>query len=117
VRNEVIVSMAEEKPQVKTPKAKKQEKKENVVGTRGRTFTGAVTKKFPTRAVIEFEKTIYIPKFERYAKRKTKLHAKIPENLDVNLNDLVQIQETRPLSKIIHFQITKIITKSEDEKK
>ena len=36
------------------------------VGTRGRTFKGTVIKKFPKRVVIEFERMVYIRKYERY---------------------------------------------------
>ena len=92
-------------------KPKKKEK--NIVATRGRSFQGVVTKKFPGRVVIEFEKTVYIPKYESYTKRKTRLHARIPEHLEVNLGDFVKIQETRPLSKIIHFIVTEIVSKVE----
>ena len=81
----------------------KQREKENLVGTRGRTFKGKVMKKFPTRIVVEFERTIYVPKYERYYKKKTKLHARIPSNINVNIGDFVKIRECRPLSKIIHF--------------
>ena len=38
-------------------------------------FEGRVTKKFPTRIVIEFERMIYSKKYERYYKSKTKIHA------------------------------------------
>ena len=77
----------------------------NILGisTRGRIFKGTVTKSFPTRVVVEFERTIYVPKYERYYKKKTRLHARIPEGLSIQEGDYVKIQETRPLSKIIHF--------------
>ena len=44
---------------------KKKEKMKNTVKTRGRIFTGVVSKVFPKRAVIEFEKNIYVQKYER----------------------------------------------------
>ena len=79
--------------------------------TRGRIFEGKVTKKFSTRIVIEFERMIYSRKYERYYKSKTKIHAKLPKcmNSQINLGDLIQIQECRPLSKIIHFVVIKKI--------
>ena len=72
---------------------------------RGRTFKGYVTKKFEKRIVVEFERVAYVKKFERYTKRKTKLHARLPRCMDdkVKVGDYVLIQECRPLSKIIHF--------------
>jgi small subunit ribosomal protein S17 len=84
---------------------------------RGRIFEGRVIKKFPRRVVIEFERMIYVSKYERYKKSKTKLHARLPNCLEnqIGLNDLIQIQECRPLSKIIHFVVIKKI-KSSNEK-
>lgn len=73
------------------------------VGTRGRTFQGPITKKFPNRVVIEIERTVHVPKYERFYKKKTKLHARLPEGMDVSVGDIIRIRECRPLSKIIHF--------------
>ena len=76
---------------------------------RGRIFEGRVTKKFPTRITIEFERMIYIKKYERYSKFKTKIHARLPKCIEneINIGDLIRIQECRPLSKIIHFVVIK----------
>jgi len=78
---------------------------------RGRYFEGKVIKKFNRRVVIEFERMVYVKKYERYAKSKTKLHARLPTCLDkeINLGDIIKIQECRPLSKIIHFVVIKKI--------
>ena len=75
------------------------------LSARGRIFEGSVTRKFPKRITIEFERMVYIKKFERYAKSKIKLHASLPECMqnEINIGDYVQIQECRPLSKIIKF--------------
>lgn len=75
--------------------------------TRGKIFEGKVIKKFPKRIVIEFERMIYVRKYERYAKSKTKIHARLPiciEN-EIKVGDLIKVQECRPLSKIIHFVV------------
>ena len=78
---------------------------------RGSVFEGRVTKKFPTRITIEFERRIYSRKYERYFKSKTKIHARLPKCIEsqINLGDLISIQECRPLSKIIHFVVIKKI--------
>jgi small subunit ribosomal protein S17 len=108
----------------KTEEKKKTEKETAIVRTscndpkchihgslkvRGRIFEGKVTKKFPTRITIEFGRMIYIKKYERYLKSKTKIHARLPKCMEseINLGDLIQIQECRPLSKIIHFVVIK----------
>jgi len=84
---------------------------------RGRIFKGYVIKKFPRRIVIEFERTIKVQKYERFAKKKTKLHARLPsckEN-EVQIGDYVEIGECRQLSKIIHFVYLGKVSK-EDKK-
>jgi len=77
------------------------------ISLRGRTFKGKVIRKFPKRICIEFERTFYIKKYERYAKRKTKLHARLPDCMfeEINLGDYIEIKECRPISKIIHFVV------------
>jgi small subunit ribosomal protein S17 len=94
---------------------KQQEKKGKVlVATRGRTFQGYVTKKFPKRVVVEFERTVYIKKYERFTKDKTRLHARISPDMQVDVGDYVKVQECRPLSKIIHFVVTEVIRRAEE---
>ncbi len=71
---------------------------------RGRTFKGYVIRKFHKRIVIEFERIVYIRKYERYLKKKTRIHARLPEckEKEVNVGDYVLVGECRPLSKMIH---------------
>jgi small subunit ribosomal protein S17 len=83
--------------------------------TRGRIFNGVVIRKFPGRVTIEFERTIYIPKYERYLKKRTRIHARLPKSIEANEGDLISVQECRPLSKTIHFLVTEIIKKAEEE--
>jgi small subunit ribosomal protein S17 len=84
---------------------------------RGRIFEGRVIKKFPKRIVIEFERMTYVRKYERYAKSRTKIHARLPFCMEksIDIGDLIQVGECRPLSKITHFVVIKKI-KSKDEK-
>lgn len=82
---------------------------------RGRTFEGVVVKKLQGRVTIQFERMLKLPKYERYEKRKTKLHARLPScmNEGVSVGDLIQISETRPISKMIHFVVSKVVKKKE----
>jgi small subunit ribosomal protein S17 len=91
------------------------ETQEKRIGTRGKVFQGTVIKKFPKRVVIEFERMIYVKKYERYTKTKTKIHARLPEIMEkeINLGDLIKVQECRPLSKIIHFMVIEKIKDAE----
>jgi small subunit ribosomal protein S17 len=102
-----------EKENVKTGSVKCNDEKCPVHGTlpvRGRRFKGYVTKIYSKNATIEFERFTYIPKYERYAKAKTRLHAHIPECIvpSVKIGSYVEIGECRPLSKTIHHVITSI---------
>ena len=74
---------------------------------RGRTFEGKVIKKLHKRLTIEFERMIYVRKYERYAKSRTKIHARLQVCMEnsILVGDLIKIQECRPLSKIIHFVV------------
>jgi len=80
---------------------------------RGRTFQGIVIKKLPMKITIQFERMLKIKKYERYEKRKTKIHARLPNCLkdEINVGDLVEVSETRPISKTIHFVTNKLIRK------
>ena len=78
------------------------------LSVRGRGFQGKVIRKFHKRIAIEFERTIYVKKYERYAKLKTRIHARLPDCVEksINVGDYVRIEECRPLSKLIHFVVT-----------
>ncbi|MFH1290135.1 MAG: 30S ribosomal protein S17 [Nanoarchaeota archaeon] len=87
------------------------------ISTRGRIFRGIVIRKFPKRVTIEFERTVKIPKYERFMKKKTKIHARLPYEMhdEIHIGDLIRVQECRPLSKITHFiVIEKIKSKGEE---
>jgi small subunit ribosomal protein S17 len=78
---------------------------------RGKSFKGYVIKKLPRRVVIEFERILYVRKYERQMKKKTKIHARLPDCMrhEINEGDYVEVKECRPLSKIIHFAVVKKI--------
>lgn len=89
------------------------------ITTRGRTFEGTITKKFSKRVVVELERTVFIQKYERFYKKKTRLHARLPDSManDINIGDYIRVQETRPLSKIIHFIVVGKVRSAGDNKK
>jgi small subunit ribosomal protein S17 len=72
--------------------------------TRGRSFRGYVVKISSKRVVIEFERSVYIQKYERYEKRKTRIHAHLPDCMasKVKIGGYALVAECRPLSKMIH---------------
>lgn len=56
-------------------------------------------------ATVSWDRRVYIPKFERYLKRRTKLQVHNPPEINAQPGDLVKIQQTRPVSKTKHFII------------
>lgn len=78
---------------------------------RGRTFEGIVTKKLSGRVTIQFERMVKVAKYERYEKRKTKLHARLPKCMEERVEEggLIEIGETRPISKMIHFVVLRVV--------
>ena len=87
---------------------------DKLIANRGRTFKGIVVKKFPTRVVIEFGRVVFVPKYDRFYKKKTRIHARLPQGMEVNVNDSVKIAECRPLSKIIHHVVIEKINSAEE---
>jgi small subunit ribosomal protein S17 len=82
------------------------------ISTRGRTFTGIViSDKMNKTVTVEWERRRYIPKYERYQKRRTKVKAHNPTNINAETGDIVNIIETRPLSKTKNFIVTEIVKK------
>ena len=91
--------------------------KDETIATRGRRFTGPIkSTRMARTAVFEVERRTYIPKYERYEKRRTRLKVHIPEGMDVHDGDIVVVQETRPISKTKHFTIVENLTQNTDEK-
>ncbi|MBW2968502.1 30S ribosomal protein S17 [Candidatus Woesearchaeota archaeon] len=80
----------------------------NSLSLHGRSFTGTViSTKMQKTAVIEWEFKRFVPKFERYEKRKSKIKAHNADCLKIKKGDIVEIKECRPLSKTKHFIIIK----------
>jgi len=72
----------------------------------GFVFEGRVVKYSHKIAKIEIERLVYIPKYERYERRISRILAYVPRCLsDIKVGDVVIIGETRPLSKLIHFVV------------
>tara|TARA_Y100000310_G_C20688463_1_gene820651 strand:+ start:796 stop:1065 length:270 start_codon:yes stop_codon:yes gene_type:complete len=78
----------------------------------GRTFIGRVIKDvFHKTTTIEFPRQIYIPKYERFQKRRTRIKVHVPEKLSVKKGDMLKVIETRPISKTKNFLAVEVITK------
>jgi small subunit ribosomal protein S17 len=76
---------------------------------RGRLFNGIiVSNKAKKMVVIEREYSHLIRKYKRYERRKSKIHAYLPECMNVNIGDKVTAAECRPLNKSTSFVVIEV---------
>ena len=77
---------------------------------RGREFTGlVVSDKMLKTVVVSWSRRLFVKKFERYERKRSKINAHNPECINAKKGDLVKIVETRPLSKTKSFVVTEIL--------
>jgi len=76
------------------------------IRVRGRMFKGVViSDKMSKGVVVEFERIYKIQKYERFAKKRTRVKAHNPDCIKARMNDKVIIMETRPISKTKSFVV------------
>ncbi len=77
-----------------------------VLKVRGRIFQGrVVSDKAPATVTVQWDYTSFVPKYERFARKKTKVHAHNPECIAAKDGEIVKIVECRPLSKSKSFVV------------
>ena len=77
---------------------------------RGRIFKGVVVSdKAQKPVVVEWPRYVYLSKYERYEKRKTRVMAHNPPCINAKVGDKVIIGECRPLSKAKKFVVLQVI--------
>jgi small subunit ribosomal protein S17 len=70
------------------------------LSVRGQVIEGTVASTAMDRSVVvEREYDVYVPKYDRYMKRRSRVPAHVPGVLDPQEGDTVRIAECRPLSK------------------
>lgn len=73
---------------------------------RGRSLVGKIVSvKMKRNAIMEIERRVPLPKFERYEKRRTRIMVHNPECINAKENDVVRVIETRKISKMKSFVI------------
>jgi small subunit ribosomal protein S17 len=77
---------------------------------RGKILEGTVVSaKSPKTVVVERNYLHYVPKYERYERRHSRISAYNPECIDAKEGDFVKIAECRPLSKTKAFVVVEIL--------
>ena len=85
------------------------------ISIRGKEFTGTVVSaKMHNTVVVQWERRVLIPKFERYEKRRSKVNAHNPESINAQEGDTVRIKETRPISKTKNFIVIEVLKKAQE---
>lgn len=64
-------------------------------------------------AVVEKEYLMYVRKYKRYERRRSRIHARVPPCISLNLGDSVLIGETRPLAKSVSWVVLGVLKKGE----
>ena len=82
------------------------------VKTRGSIIKGIVkTAKAKHTATIEKPYLKFVPKYERYERRKTRISVHVPGCMEIKVGDRVLVKECRKLSKTKNFVITEKLEK------
>lgn len=72
----------------------------------GKLFTGTVKRaRMQGSVVVEWEWRRFIPKYERYEKKTSRIKAHNPDCINAKEGDIVRIAETRPLSKKVNMVV------------
>lgn len=80
------------------------------LSVRGQIMQGRVVKTYGRTAVVEREMIKYVPKYERYMKKRSKLHAHNPRCIRAKPGDIVTLGECRPISKTKSFVILEVVS-------
>jgi small subunit ribosomal protein S17 len=82
------------------------------LSVRGKLLTGVVSSaKAPKMVVVSREYPRRTPKFKRFQRSRSKVHAYLPACIDAKEGDEVKIAECRPLSKTVSFAVIEVNTK------
>ena len=65
-----------------------------------------VSNKMHKTVVVEVERRVLHPKYKKFMKKNARYHAH-DENNEYEINEIVQIQESRPLSKLKRWNVIK----------
>ena len=79
------------------------------LSVRGQILNGiVVSDEMDKTVVVQREYIRYVPKYQRYEKRRKKLHAHNPPCISAKKGDMVKLAECRPLSKTKSFVVVEV---------
>lgn len=85
------------------------------VNAHGRSFVGTVVSdKMAGTVVVAWKRRIYVPKFERYAVKTSKVKVHNPDSISAKEGDVVKIVQCRPISKTKNFIVVEKLSSGED---
>lgn len=74
----------------------------------GTVLVGKVIKLSSAKTIqIEIPKLSFIQKYERYEKKRIRIHSHLPPCVKVKVGDMVKVMECRPISKTKNFVVIK----------
>lgn len=81
---------------------------------RGQVLVGnVISNKMEKSVVVERKYEKIIPKYQRYEKRKSIMHAHNPQCINAKIGDIVTITECRPISKTKSFVVVQVNSKNQ----
>jgi len=84
------------------------------VRVRGVLLTGRVVKaRMKNTVVVEREYLVWVPKYMRYERRRSRIHAHNPPCIGAKEGDVVLIGETRPLAKSVAFVVLGVLKRGQ----
>jgi len=94
----------------------KTEKKGTSLKVRGAVFEGkVVSAKADKTVTVERKLVTFVKKFERYKKKRSRIRAHNPPEINAKEGDTVRIGETRKISKSKAFTVMEIISRSDEK--
>lgn len=84
------------------------------LSVRGQTLEGTVASTDMEKTVIvEREYDVFVPKYDRFMKRRSRVPAHAPPCLELAVGDSVAVAETRPLSKTKSHVVVEVTERGE----
>ncbi|NPA22399.1 MAG: 30S ribosomal protein S17 [Candidatus Micrarchaeota archaeon] len=89
--------------------------KEEKILPRGISVRGkVVSTKAKNTVTIERTFIVRIPKYKRYMRKRSKIHAHVPDGISLRVGDEVIAQQTRKISKTKAWVVTKVVKRGEE---